>query len=159
MALQNALSSINYNTCWPWSSWVKRAVVHSGFPNVNSVKMLTFDYSIIHYKTFVPLRNMKENLWPDNLKNTKLSLFITDVYAYDIKKAGGKMSNACIILKKKFTEKLLNNGSFQVGMKKKKKLRWRKVFVQWNNSSIWMLSKSYKWLNNQRRTCTCMCSV
>ena len=30
------------------------------------------------------------------------------------------MSNACIILKKKFTEKLLNNGSFQVGMKKKK---------------------------------------
>ena len=34
---------------------------------------------------------MKENLWPENLKNTELSLFITDVYIYDIKKAGGKM--------------------------------------------------------------------
>lgn len=32
----------------------------------------------------------KENLWPDNLKN-KLLLFITDVYIYDIKKAGEKM--------------------------------------------------------------------
>ena len=34
---------------------------------------------------------MKENLWPENLKNTELSLFITDVYIYYIKKAGGKM--------------------------------------------------------------------
>ena len=34
---------------------------------------------------------MKEYLWPENLKNTELSLFITDVYIYDIKKAGGKM--------------------------------------------------------------------
>lgn len=58
---------------------------------------------------------MKENLWPDNLKNTKLSLFITDVYLYDIKKAGGKILMHVTSLKQ-FTEKLLNNGSFQVGI-------------------------------------------
>ena len=58
---------------------------------------------------------MKENLWPDNLKNTKLSLFITDVYIYDIKKAGGKILMH-VTSYKQFTEKLLNNGSFQVGI-------------------------------------------